>query len=153
MSAGLYLLKSNYSHSRRNKTLSSQSNERADAQNRSEFSPDQLAKTIFDTLDQDKAEDIITIDLADKSSIADHMIVASGRSQRHVGALADRLLRTLKEQGCKGVRIEGKTNCDWVLIDAGDVVVHLFRPEVRGYYNLEKLWAANTQSDMTVNQA
>ncbi len=93
------------------------------------------------TLDADKAEDLMVIDLEGKSSVADHMIIASGRSQRHVGALADHVVKALKDVGKKGARVEGAQSCDWVLIDAGDVVVHLFRPEVRAYYNLEKLWS------------
>ena len=82
------------------------------------------------------------IDLKDKSSVADGMIVASGRSHRHVGAMADHLLRMLKEAGYGRARVEGLPHCDWVLIDAGDVIVHLFRPEVRAFYNLEKMWMA-----------
>ena len=84
------------------------------------------------------------IDLRDKSSVADGLIVASGRSHRHVAALADRLLRTLKEQGYGKARVEGVPHCDWVLIDAGDVIVHLFRPEVRSFYNIEKIWSVET---------
>lgn len=92
-------------------------------------------------LDDDKAQDVISIDLKDKSSVADRMIVASGRSQRHVGAMADHLLRALKEHGFGRARVEGMPHCDWVLIDAGDVIVHLFRPEVRSFYNIEKIWS------------
>ena len=97
---------------------------------------------IVSTLDADKAEDIVCIDLHEKSSVTDIMIIASGRSQRHVGALADHILRTLKEQGLGRVEVEGLPSCDWVLVDAGDVILHLFRPEVRGFYNLEKMWSA-----------
>ena len=92
-------------------------------------------------LDEDKAQDIVVIDLKDKSSVADTMIVASGRPHRHVGALADHLLRLLKEAGQGKARVEGLPHCDWVLIDAGDVIVHLFRPEVRAFYNIEKIWS------------
>jgi ribosome-associated protein len=81
------------------------------------------------------------IDLKNKSSVADCMIVASGRSQRHVGALADHILRALKEAGEGKAKVEGMPHCDWVLIDAGDVIVHIFRPEVRAFYNLEKIWS------------
>ena len=88
-----------------------------------------------------KAEDIVTIDLTGKSSIADAMVVASGRSQRHVGAVADRVIRDLGEAGLAGIKVEGMRQSDWVLIDAGDVIVHVFRPEVRAFYNLEKMWA------------
>ena len=93
------------------------------------------------SLDGDKAEDIVAIDISEKSSFADYMIVASGRSQRHVGALASKLQEKLKEAGGSVLSIEGADSCDWVLIDAGDVVVHLFRDEVRELYNLEKMWA------------
>ena len=96
---------------------------------------------ILHRLDEDKAQDIVVIDLKDKSSVADTMIVASGRSHRHVGALADHLLRLLKEAGQGKARVEGLPHCDWVLIDAGDVIVHVFRPEVRAFYNLEKMWS------------
>ncbi len=93
------------------------------------------------SLEDDKAEDIVVIDLFGKSSIADHMIVASGRSQRQVGAIADHVGRRIKENGFGAARIEGLPACDWVLVDAGDVIVHVFRPEVRKFYNLEKMWA------------
>lgn len=99
-----------------------------------------LAQLIMTSLEDDKAEDIVRIDLEGKSSIADEMIIASGRSARHVGAIADHIVRKLKEAGSGRARIEGQTNCDWVLIDAGDVVVHLFRPEVREFYALERIW-------------
>jgi ribosome-associated protein len=92
-------------------------------------------------LDDGKAEDIVTIDLAGKSDIADAMVVASGRSQRHVGAMADKVMRRLKDAGFGRATVEGATACDWVLIDAGDVIVHLFRPEVRTFYNLERVWS------------
>ncbi len=100
-----------------------------------------MEELILTRLDEDKAQDIVFIDLKDKSSVADGMIVASGRSHRHVGALADRLVRALKEQGHGRARVEGLPHCDWVLIDAGDVIVHLFRPEVRTFYNIEKIWS------------
>ncbi|MBX7248296.1 MAG: ribosome silencing factor [Caulobacteraceae bacterium] len=98
---------------------------------------------ILKRLDDDKAQDIVHIDLKGKSSVADSMIVASGRSHRHVGAIADHLLRALKDAGYGKARVEGLPHCDWVLIDAGDVVVHLFRPEVRTFYNIEKIWAVD----------
>ena len=88
-----------------------------------------------------KAEDTLTIDLRDKSSLADTMVVTSGRSNRHVGSVADRVLGNLREAGLKNLRVEGMPHCDWVLIDTGDVIVHVFRPEVREFYNLEKMWA------------
>ena len=99
-----------------------------------------LVEALRTVLDDAKAEDIISLDLAGKTSLADAMIIASGRSDRHVGAIADRVAFALKERGLPAPRIEGTPVCDWVLIDAGDIIVHLFRPEVRGFYNLEKLW-------------
>jgi ribosome-associated protein len=88
-----------------------------------------------------KAEDTITIDLRDKSSLADAMVVTSGRSHRHVGSVADRVVENLSKAGCRDLRVEGLPHCDWVLIDAGDVIVHVFRPEVRAFYALEKMWS------------
>lgn len=108
---------------------------------------DRLCKAALVCLDDSKAENIVTIDLAGKSAMADHMIVASGRSHRHVGAVADRLIEAMKQAGCRTPRVEGMTHCDWVLIDAGDVVVHIFRPEVRDFYNLERLWSSDTPDD------
>jgi ribosome-associated protein len=101
---------------------------------------EELSRIILASLDDDKAEDVVVIDLNEKSSVADAMIIASGRSQRHVGAIADHLLKALKEAGQGRAKVEGLPACDWVLLDAGDVIVHLFRPEVRAYYNLEKMW-------------
>ncbi len=122
-------------------------------------SPDQASPSlgtavqdlIMARLDDDKAQDIVLIDLKDKSSVADAMIVASGRSQRHVGALADHLIRALKDAGAGKARVEGLPHCDWVLIDAGDVIVHLFRPEVRAFYNLEKIWSVEPPSRAVAN--
>jgi ribosome-associated protein len=98
-----------------------------------------LVKGIHASLDDAKAEDIVSIDLRGKTSIADVMIIATGRSTTHVGAIADRILKDCKAQGLVP-RIEGIPQCDWVLVDAGDVIVHLFRPDVREFYNLEKMW-------------
>ncbi|MEL6379962.1 MAG: ribosome silencing factor [Pseudomonadota bacterium] len=92
-------------------------------------------------LEEEKTADITPISLDGKSEIADTMIIASGRSARHVSATADKILRSLKEAGLKEVKVEGKPACDWVLIDAGDVILHLFRPEVREFYNLERIWS------------
>lgn len=103
-----------------------------------------LEIALLTKLDDDKAQDIVLIDLKGKSPMADTMIVASGRSHRHVGALADHLLRTLKDHGLGRAKVEGLPHCDWVLIDAGDVIVHLFRPEVRVFYNIEKIWAVDS---------
>jgi len=98
------------------------------------------AQLILTSLEDDKAEEIVAIDVTGKSSLADRLIIASGRSQRHVGALADHVMRKLKEAGAKDVRVEGLPHCDWVLVDAGDVIVHLFRPEVRAFYGIERIW-------------
>jgi len=87
-----------------------------------------------------KAEDTTQIDLRGKTTIADTMVVTCGRSNRHVGSVADRVLENLRKAGVPDLRVEGMPHCDWVLIDAGDVIVHVFRPEVRDFYNLEKMW-------------
>jgi len=108
-----------------------------------------LLKRVLTWLDDAKAEDIVTIDLKDKSSIGDFMIIATGRSDRHVGAIAEQLQRKLKEEGHGRVRAEGMPQCDWVLIDTGDIIVHVFRPEVRDFYNLEKMWSADRTGDVT----
>lgn len=99
-----------------------------------------LVEALLTVLDDAKAEDIISLDLAGKTSLADAMIVASGRSDRHVGAIAERIMGAMRDMRLPSPRVEGMPVCDWVLIDAGDVIIHLFRPEVRGFYNLEKLW-------------
>lgn len=100
-----------------------------------------LEALILSRLDEDKAEDVVLIDLQGKSPLADAVVIASGRSQRHVAAIADRLVRNLKEHGFGKAQVEGLPHADWVLIDAGDVIVHLFRPEVRAFYNIEKIWS------------
>lgn len=101
----------------------------------------EILNIVLKELDDDKAEEIVTIPLAGKSDIADAMVIASGRSQRHVGAMADKVIRRLKEAGLGRARAEGMPSCDWVLIDAEDLIVHLFRPEVRSFYNLERIWS------------
>lgn len=101
-----------------------------------------LKRLIAKALDDNKAEDIVAIDLIGKSSFADAMLVASGRSARHVVSLADHVSQALRQAGFAQPSIEGKDTGDWVLLDAGDVIVHLFRPEVRQFYNLEKMWSA-----------
>ena len=98
-------------------------------------------RIVLSRLDDMKAEDITTIDLRTESVIADYMVVTSGRSSRHVGAVADQIVEDLRGAGLTGVRVEGMPNCDWVLIDAGDVIVHVFRPEVRAFYKIEKMWS------------
>jgi ribosome-associated protein len=97
---------------------------------------------VLTSLEDDKAEDILAIDIRGKSSLADMLIIASGRSARHVAALADHVLRQLRDAGVKDVRVEGLPHADWVLVDAGDVVIHIFRPEVRAFYNIERIWTA-----------
>lgn len=99
-----------------------------------------LLELVQTSLEDDKAEDIVVIELAGKSSIADYMVIASGTSSRQVTSIADHLLRRLKPLGFKGITAEGTERGDWVLVDAGDIVVHIFRPEVRAFYNLEKMW-------------
>ncbi len=101
-----------------------------------------LLHLILDVLDDNKAEDTVVIDLRGKSALADDMVICSGRSNRHVGSIADKLVEELKAAGHGKAVVEGLPHCDWVLIDAGDVIVHIFRPEVRMFYNLEKMWSA-----------
>lgn len=101
---------------------------------------DTLLSTILASLDDDKAEDVVTIPLAGKSEMADQMVIATGRSSRQVAAIAEKLADRLKQEMRLVVRMEGKDLGDWVLIDAGDVIVHVFRPEVRDFYQLEKMW-------------
>jgi ribosome-associated protein len=102
-----------------------------------------MAEVLIDALEDAKAEDIVTLDLTGKTAIADAMIVATGRSNRHVGAIADQVTEKLKASGFRNLQVEGLELCDWVLIDAGDVIVHVFRPEVRAFYNLEKMWTGD----------
>lgn len=101
-----------------------------------------ILSLVLASLDDDKAEDVVTIDLRGRSTIADHMVIASGRSARQVAAIAEKLIERLKAATGRGARSEGRGVGDWVLIDCGDVVVHLFRPEVRAFYQLEKMWMA-----------
>jgi ribosome-associated protein len=101
---------------------------------------DKTLNMILSRLEDMKAEETVTIDLRGKSAFSDYMIVTSGRANRHVGAIAENVAKGLKETGIKSIHVEGLPNCDWVLIDSGDVVVHVFRPEVREFYNLERMW-------------
>lgn len=110
-----------------------------------------VLQTVLASLEDSKAEDIVSIDIQGKSSLGDFMVVASGRSHRHVSAVADHLIKALKEAGAGTPRVEGLANADWVLIDAGDVIVHVFRPEVREFYNLEKMWQAPDLEEGTVH--
>jgi ribosome-associated protein len=102
---------------------------------------EETLRLVLARIDDLKAEDTVTIDLTGKSTIADVMVVTSGRSNRQVGAIANRVIEDLHKAGIRDVRVEGMPHCDWVLIDAGDVIVHVFRPEVRAFYQLEKMWA------------
>jgi len=99
-----------------------------------------LLAMVLESLDDDQAQEVVTIPLEGKSSIADHMIVASGRSSRQVTAIAQKLAERIKHAGYGSPKIEGLPAADWVVVDAGDVIVHLFRPEVRSFYNLERMW-------------
>jgi len=100
-----------------------------------------LHELVLRSLDDDQAQDVVTIPLSGKSSIADHMVIASGRSTRQVASMASKLAQKIKDEVGRSPRIEGLPAADWVLIDADDVIVHLFRPEVRSFYNLERMWA------------
>lgn len=115
--------------------------------------PGSLHALILESLEDDQAQEIVSIPLGGKSSIADHMIVASGRSTRQVAAMAGKLAERLKRGGHGAPRIEGLPAADWVLIDAGDVVVHLFRPEVRSFYNLERMWGFGEEGAVAAGSA
>ena len=114
---------------------------------------DETLNLILSRLDDMKAEETVTIDLRGKSSISDYMIVTTGRANRHVGAIAENVAKGLKENGIKGVHVEGMPNCDWVLIDSGDVIVHVFRPEVREFYNLERCGPRPAAAKATTSNA
>lgn len=107
---------------------------------RSDISSEELLDRILTSLDDDKAEDVIPIDLRGRSDMADYMVICSGRSSRQVSAIAEKLVDRLKQDFGKVSKVEGKETGDWVLIDTGDVIVHVFRPEVREFYQLEKMW-------------
>lgn len=106
---------------------------------------EQTVECIASSLENDKALDIVNIELVGKTSIADHMIVASGTSARQVSAMSDHIVDNLKSVGIRA-KTEGADQCDWVLIDAGDVIVHIFRPDVRAFYNIEKIWALPSEA-------
>ena len=108
---------------------------------------DPLLAMVLESLDDDQAQDVVTIPLEGKSSIADYMVVASGRSTRQVAAIAQKLAERLKKSGHPAPRIEGLPAADWVLVDAGEIIVHLFRPEVRSFYNLERMWGFGDDPD------
>lgn len=125
----------------RNETLTPSAQRIRSASNVSLDDIREIAEAFAQDLEDDKAEDILFIELEGKSSLADFMIIASGRSGRHVSALSDHLMKRAKELTGKPASVEGMPNADWVLIDTGDIIVHLFRAEVREFYNLEKIWA------------
>jgi ribosome-associated protein len=108
-----------------------------------------LHKLVLKSLDDDQAQEVVSIPLSSKSNIADHMVIASGRSTRQVASMAVKLADKIKEQFGRNVRIEGLPAADWVLIDADDVIVHIFRPEVRNFYNLERMWAFGDEADVS----
>lgn len=112
---------------------------------------DELLAKITSWLDEAKAEKVVAIDIKRKSSLGDYMVVATGRSDRHVGAIAEQLQAKLKDEGYGRVRIEGRPQCDWVVIDVGDIIVHVFRAEVREFYNIEKMWSAERPADPTTH--
>jgi ribosome-associated protein len=107
--------------------------------------------TVLASLEDSKAENIVSIDIQGKSSLGDYMVVASGRSHRHVAAVADHLIKAIKDAGLGQARVEGLSGADWVLIDSGDIIVHVFRPEIREFYNIEKLWQAPDLEEETIH--
>ena len=115
--------------------------------------PGSMLDLVLTSLDEDQAQEVVTIPLQGKSSMADYMVIASGRSTRQVAAIAQKLAERLKQAGFGNPRIEGLPAADWVLIDSGDVVVHLFRPEVRSFYNLERMWGFGDAATSAVGQA
>ncbi|ENN84262.1 hypothetical protein RHSP_76682 [Rhizobium freirei PRF 81] len=108
-------------------------------------------QAVLASLEDSKAENIVTIDIAGKSALGDHMVVVSGRSSRHVLAIADHLMTDLKDEGFGNARVEGLDGGDWVLIDTGDIIIHVFRPEIREFYNVEKMWAAPDLDEGTLH--
>jgi ribosome-associated protein len=118
----------------------------------SKATSDTLLAAVLSSLDDDKAEDVVQIDLRGKTAIGDHMVVCSGRSSRQVSAISEKLVERLKTEFGHFSRIEGKNTGDWVLVDTGDIIVHIFRPEVREFYQLEKMWQlspADTESEQS----
>lgn len=109
-----------------------------------------LAKTVMTSLEDAKAEDVVAIDLTGRTTLADLMIIATGRSSTHVGAIAERIVKACRDKGFRTPRIEGQPVNDWVLIDAGDAIIHIFRPDIRQFYNLEKMWAPERPAEPRV---
>jgi ribosome-associated protein len=122
--------------------------ETAAGNGRTPIDVEELHALVLKSLDDDQAIEVVSIPLAGKSNIADHMVIASGRSTRQVASMASKLAQRIKEKFGKSVRVEGLGAADWVLIDADDVIVHIFRPEVRNFYNLERMWAFGDDSGM-----
>ncbi|MBV8564066.1 MAG: ribosome silencing factor [Methylobacteriaceae bacterium] len=112
--------------------------------------PDILSQTVMNGLEDAKAEEVVAIDLKGKSTLADRMFIATGRSTTHVGAIADRIVRACRDAGFPSPRVEGMPLCDWVLLDARDVIIHIFRPDVRRFYNLEKMWSADRPDELSI---
>ena len=110
-----------------------------------------MLSSILETLDDAKAEQTVVIDLTGKTTLADAMVITTGRVNRHVSAISDQVIEMLKQKGQTGLRVEGQPHCDWVLIDAGDVILHVFRPEVRSFYNLEKMWGSDRPAERGVS--
>ncbi len=118
---------------------------------RGDDAAERALQAVLVSLEDSKAEDIVTIDIAGKSALGDYMVVVSGRSSRHVAAICDHLITDLKDEGFGSARVEGLETGDWVLIDTGDIIVHVFRPEVREFYNIEKMWAAPDMEEGTLH--
>ena len=118
---------------------------------RGDDAADRALQVVLASLEDSKAEDIVTIDIAGKSALGDYMVVVSGRSNRHVAAISDHLITDLKDEGFGSARVEGLETGDWVLIDTGDIIVHVFRPEIREFYNIEKMWAAPDMEEGTLH--
>ena len=118
---------------------------------RSDEAAARALKLVLESLEDSKAEDIVTINIAGKSALGDYMVVVSGRSSRHVMAISDHLMSDLKDAGLGNARVEGLETGDWVLIDNGDIIIHVFRPEIREFYNIEKMWAAPDMEDGTLH--
>ena len=112
---------------------------------------DPLSQIIVEGLEDAKAEDIVSIDLLGRTTLADRMIIASGRSSVHVGAIADRVVKACRDAGYPSPKVEGMPLCDWVLLDAQNAIVHIFRPDVRRFYNLEKIWSADRPGELAKN--
>ncbi len=120
--------------------VASEATQSAELADKPQLTSEELLSVILTSLNDDKAEEIVQIDLNGRSEIADYMVICSGRSTRQVSALADKLTDKLKQDHGRLAKVEGKSQGDWVLIDTGDVIVHIFRPEVREFYQLEKMW-------------